>query len=222
MKVSELRDFILTAFETVGLEKKEFEDLLMAHCKSLKPELLKNFQFRDRKTYEIVKPSNLPKKVADGVFRYFMSIVILKTGTLNKFNQEVRGPVRLAGDKDELARKLKKLSKADLEKIVSEYKANLFITSTKSNISKLVSETGKLCRGILRELPEAVIYLTDDEKGWTLKGVFGEFYNSIYGSIPLDEPSDKTSADYYEKLGLNRRNNKAISDYYDRIGKSDF
>lgn len=222
MNTSELKDFIIKARKSSTITFLEVANTLYESLDDLREDLFKKYQFRNSKTFEIVDLSNVSEKVKDDVYKNFIGILIRESGLLAKFNAEVRRPVEISYYEEDAIKKLNKMSKAQLEEIVENYHENYEKTVTFDSLLKLVTKISLKSETILEELSEAVIYLTDDETGWTFKGVLGEFYNSTYGSMPLDEPSDKTPSDYCEKLGLNRRNDKAISDYYARIGKCDF
>ena len=222
MNTSELKDFIIKARKSSAITFLEVANTLYESLDDLREDLFKKYQFRNSKTFEIVDLSNVSEKVKDDVYKNFIGILIRESGLLAKFNAEVRRPVEISYYEEDTIKKLNKMSKAQLEEIVENYQENYEKTVTFDSLLKLVTKISLKSETILEELPEAVIYLTDDETGWTFKGVLGEFYNSIYGSMVLDEPSNRTSEDYLEKLGLNRRNDKAISDYYARIGKCDF
>ena len=222
MNTSELKDFIIKARKSSAVTFLEVANTLYESLDDLREDLFKKYQFRNSKTFEIVDISNVSEKVKDDVYKNFIGILIRESGLLAKFNAEVRRPVEISYYEEDTIKKLNKMSKAQLEEIVENYQENYEKTVTFDSLLKLVTKISLKSETILEELPEAVIYLTDDEPGWTFKGVLGEFYNSIYGSMVLDEPSNKTPSDYCEKLGLNRRNDKAISDYYARIGKCDF
>ena len=222
MNTSELKDFIIKARKSSAITFLEVANSLYESLDDLREDLFKKYQFRNSKTFEIVDLSNVSEKVKDDVYKNFISILIRESGLLAKFNAEVRRPVEISYYEEDTIKKLNRMSKAQLEEIVEKYQENYEKTVTFDSLLKLVTKISLKSETILEELPEAVIYLTDDETGWTFKGILGEFYNSTYGSMPLDEPSDKTPSDYCEKLGLNRRNDKAISDYYARIGKCDF
>ena len=222
MNTSELKDFIIKARKSSAITFLEVANSLYESLYDSREDLFKKYQFRNSKTFEIVDLSNVSEKVKDDVYKNFIGILIRESGLLAKFNSEVRRPVEISYYEEDTIKKLNKMSKAQLEEIVENYQENYEKTVTFDSLLKLVTKISLKSETILEELPEAVIYLTDDETGWTFKGVLGEFYNSIYGSMPLDEPSDKTPSDYLEKLDSNRRNDKAISDYYARIGKCDF
>ena len=222
MTIKELKDFIIKARRSNPFTFLEVVNALYENLYDLREDLFKKYQFRNSKTFEIVDISNVSEDVKDKIYKSFIIIAIRKSGLLAEFNAEVRRPVEFSYFEVEAIKKLNKMTKAQLEEIVENYQENYEKTVTFDSLLKLVTKISLKSETILEELPEAVIYLTDDETGWTFKGVLGEFYNSIYGSMPLDEPSDKTPSDYCEKLGLNRRNDKAISDYYARIGKCDF
>ena len=222
MNTSELKDFIIKARNSSAIKFVEVANTLYESLHDLREDLFKKYQFRNSKTFEIVDLSNVSEKVKDDVYKNFIGILIRESGLLAKFNAEVRRPVEIAYYEEDAIKKLNKMSKAQLEEIVKNYQENYEKTVTFDSLLKLVTKISLKSETILEELSEAVIYLTDDEPGWTFKGVLGEFYNSTYGSMVLDEPSDKTPSDYLDKLGLNRRNDKAISDYYARIGKCDF
>ena len=222
MNTSELKDFIIKARKSSAITFLEVANTLYESLDDLRDDLFKKYQFRNSKTFEIVDLSNVSEKVKDDVYKNFIGIVIRESGLLAKFNSEVRRPVEISYYEEDTIKKLNKMSKAQLEEIVENYQENYEKTVTFDSLLKLVTKISLKSETILEELPEAVIYLTDDETGWTFIGVLGEFYNSTYGSMPLDEPSDRTSEDYLDKLGLIRRNDKAISDYYARLGKCDF
>ena len=222
MNTSELKDFIVKARKSSAITFLEVANSLYESLDDLREDLFKKYQFRNSKTFEIVDLSNVSEKVKDDVYKNFISILIRESGLLAKFNAEVRRPVEIAYYEEDAIKKLSRMSKAQLEEIVEKYQDNYEKTVTFDSLLKLVTKISLKSETILEELPKAVIYLTDDETGWTFKGVLGEFYNSTYGSMPLDNPSDRTSEDYIEKLDSNRRNDKAILDYYDRIGKCDF
>ena len=221
MNTSELKDFIIKARKSSAITFLEVANSLYESLDDLREDLFKKYQFRNSKTFEIVNISNVSEDVKDKVYKNFISIVIRESGLLAKFNAEVRRPVEIAYYEEDAIKKLNKMSKAQLEEIVENYQENYEKTVTFGSLLKLVTKISLKSETILEELPEAVIYLTD-ESGWTFKGVLGEFYCSSYGSIPLDNPSDRTSEDYLEKLDSKRRIDKAIFDYYDRIGKFDF
>ena len=222
MKISELKDFIIKARNSSAIKFVEVANTLYESLHDLREDLFKKYQFRNSKTFETVDLSNVSETVKDDVYKNFISIVIRESGLLAKFNAEVRRPVEISYYEEDAIKKLNRMSKAQLEEIIENYQDNYEKTVTLDSLLKLVTKISLKSETILEELPEAVIYLTDDEPGWTFKGVLGEFYNSTYGSMVLDEPSNRTPEDYLEKLGLNRRNDKAISDYYARIGKCDF
>ncbi len=222
MTIKELKDFIIKARKSTPITFLEVANTLYESLYDLREDLFKKYQFRNSKTFEIVDLSNVSEDVKDKVYKNFISIAIRKSGLLAKFNADVRRPVEISYYEEDTIKKLNRMSKAQLEEIVENYQENYEKTVTFDSLLKLVTKISLKCETILEELPEAVIYLTDDETGWTFKGVLGEFYNSIYGSMPLDNPSDKAPLDYLEKLDSNRRNDKAILDYYDRIGKCDF
>lgn len=222
MTIKELKDFIIKARKTTPITFLEVANALYESLYDLREDLFKKYQFRNSKTFEIVDLSNVSDDVKDKVYKNFISIVIRQSGLLATFNAEVRRPVEISYWEVEAIKKLNKMLKAELEEIVKNYQENYKKSVTTDSLLKLVTKISLKSEAVLEELSDAVIYLTDDEKGWTLKGVFGEFYNSFYGSMPLDNPSDKTPSDYLEKLDSNRRIDKAIFDYYDRIGKFDF
>ena len=222
MNTSELKDFIIKARKSSAITFLEVANTLYESLDDLRDDLFKKYQFRNSKTFEIVDISNVSEDVKDDVYKNFISILIRESGLLAKFNAEVRRPVEIAYYEEDAIKKLNKMSKAQLEEIVKNYQDNYEKTVTLDSLLKLVTKISLKSETILEELPEAVIYLTDDEPGWTFKGVLGEFYNSTYGSMVLDEPSNRTPEDYLEKLGLNHRNDKAISEYYEKIGKCDF
>ena len=222
MTIKELKDFIIKARKSTPITFLEVSNALYDRLYDLREDLLKKYQFRNSKTFEIVDISNVSDDVKDKVYKFFISIVIRESRLLSAFNAEVRRPVEISYWEVEAIKKLNKMTKDQLVEIVENYQENYEKTVTFDSLLKLVTKISLKSETILEELSDAVIYLTDDEKGWTLKGVFGEFYNSFYGSMPLDNPSDKTPSDYLEKLDSKRRIDKAIFDYYDRIGKFDF
>lgn len=222
MTIKELKDFIIKARKSTPITFLEVANALYDRLYYLREDLFKKYQFRNSKTFEIVDISNVSEDVKDKVYECFIRIVIRESGILAAFNAEVRRPVEISYYEVEVIKKLNKMLKAELEEIVKNYQENYEKTVTPDILSKLVTEISLKGETILEELPDVVIYLTDDETGWTLKGVLGEFYCSTYGSMPLDNPSDRTSEDYLEKLDSTRRIDKAIFDYYDRIGKFDF
>lgn len=222
MTIKELKDFIIKARKSTPITFSEVANALYDSLYDLREDLFKKYQFRNSKTFEIVDISNVSEDVKDRVYECFIRIVIRESGLLAEFNAEVRRPVEISYWEVEAIKKLNKMLKAELEEIVENYQENYKKIVTPDSLSKLVTKISLKSKTILEELPDVVIYLTDDETGWTFKGVLGEFYCSIYGSMPLDNPSDRTSEDYLEKLDSNRRINKAIFDYYDRIGKFDF
>ena len=222
MNTSELKDFIIKARKSSSIKFVEVANTLYESLHDLREDLFKKYQFRNSKTFEIVDISNVSEDVKDKVYKNFIGILIRESGLLAKFNAEVRHPVEISYYEEDTIKKLNKMSKTQLEEIVEKYQENYEKTVTLDSRLKLVTKISLKGETILEELPEAVIYLTDDETGWTFKGVLGEFYNSTYGSMVLDEPSNRTPEDYLEKLDSNRRNDKAISDYYARIGKCDF
>ncbi len=216
MKVEELKKFIIKARSNDAVKFSEFADTLYINFYSLREELFKKYQFRNFKTFEIVDLSNVSEKVKAGVFKYFISILIRKTRTLAKFNDEVRKPVDVA------FKELHKMTKHKLEEVVDTYNKHYAEVVTPQNLLKLVSDTKELSSQVLKEIPEAVIYLTDEEPGWTLRGVLREFYDSIYGSEVCDKPSGRTPADYLEETHSSARSDGSIADYYEKIGKCDF
>lgn len=222
MKISELKDFIIKARNSSAIKFVEVANTLYESLYDLREDLFKKYQFRNSKTFEIVDLSNVSEKVKDDVYKNFIGILIRESGLLAKFNAEVRRLVEISYYEEDTIKKLNRMSKAQLEEIVKNYQENYEKTVTFDSLLKLVTKISLKSETILEELPEAVIYLTDDETGWTFKGVLGEFYNSTYGSMVLDEPSNRTPEDYLEKLDSNRRNDKAISEYYGKIGKCDF
>ena len=221
MKVEELKKFIIKARSNDAVKFSEFADTLYINCYSLREELFKKYQFRDSKTFEIVDLSNVSEKVKAGVFKYFISILIRKTHTLAKFNDEVRKPVYFHLYKDIVLKELRKMPKHKLEEVVDTYNKHYAEVVTPQNLLKLVSDTKELSSQVLKEIPEAVIYLTDEEPGWTLRGVLREYYDSIYGSEVCDKPSDRTPADYLEEIHSSARSDSSIADYYEKIGKCD-
>ena len=216
MKVEELKKFIIKARSNDAVKFSEFAETLYTNCDSLREELFKKYQFRNSKTFEIVDLSNVSEKVKDDIFKYFISILIRKTRTLAKFNDEVRKPVDVA------FKELRKMTKHNLEEVVDTYNKHYAEVVTPQNLLKLVSDTKELSSQVLKEIPEAVIYLTDEEPGWTLRGVLREYYDSIYGSEVCDKPSDRTPADYLEETHSSARSDSSIADYYEKIGKCDF
>ena len=222
MTIKELKDFIIEARSNDAVKFSEFAETLYTNCDSLREELFKKYQFRNSKTFEIVDLSNVSEKVKDGVFKYFISILIRKTGTLANFNNEVRKPVFIHLYKDVVLKELRKMSKHKLEELVDTYNKHYAEVVTLQNLLKLVSDTKELSSQVLKEIPEAVIYLTDEEPGWTLRGVLREYYDSIYGSEVCDKPSDRTPADYLDKIGSSARSDSSIADYYEKVGKCDF
>ena len=221
MTIKELKDFIIKARRSNPFTFLEVVNALYESLYDLREDLFKKYQFRNSKTFEIVDISNVSEDVKDKVYKSFIIIAIRKSGLLAEFNAEVRRPVEFSYFEVEAIKKLNKMTKAQLEEIVENYQENYEKTVTSDSLLKLVTKISLKSKTILEELPGVVIYLTD-ETGWTFKGVLGEFYCSTYGSIPLDNPSDRTSEDYLEKLDSKRRIDKAIFDYYDRIGKFDF
>ena len=221
MTIKELKDFIIKARKSNPFTFLEVVNAVYERLYDLREDLFKKYQFRNSKTFEIVDISNVSEDVKDKVYKSFIIIAIRKSGLLAEFNAEVRRPVEISYWEVEAIKKLNKMTKAQLEEIVENYQENYEKTVTFDSLLKLVTKISLKSKTILEELPDVVIYLTD-ETGWTFKGVLGEFYCSTYGSMPLDNPSDRTSEDYLEKLDSTRRINKAISDYYDRIGKCDF
>lgn len=222
MNTSELKDFIIKAHKSSAVTFLEVANTLYESLDDLREDLFKKYQFRNSKTFEIVDLSNVSEDVKDDIYKNFIGILIRESGLLAKFNAEVRRPVEISYYEEDAIKKLNKMSKAQLEEIVENYQKNYEKTVTFDSLLKLVTKISLKGETILEELPEAVIYLTDDEPGWTFKGVLGEFYNSTYGSMVLDEPSNRTPEDYLDKLDSIRRNDKAILDYYDKIGKCDF
>lgn len=222
MKVEELKKFIIEAHSNDAVKFSEFAETLYTNCDSLREELFKKYQFRNSKTFEIVDLSNVSEKVKDDVFKYFIGILICKTHTLANFNDEVRKPIFIHLYKDVVLKELRKMPKHKLEELVDTYNKHYAEVVTPQNLLKLVSDTKELSSQVLKEIPEAVIYLTDDERGWTLRGVLREYYDSIYGSEVCDKPSDRTPEDYLEETHSNARRDSSIADYYDKIGKCDF
>ena len=221
MTIKELKDFIIKARKTTPFTFSEVVNAVYERLYYLREDLFKKYQFRNSKTFEIVDISNVSEDVKDKVFKSFIIIAIRKSGLLAEFNAEVRQPVEISYWEVEVIKKLNKMTKAQLEEIVENYQENYEKTVTFDSLSKLATKISLKSETMLEELPDVVIYLTD-ETGWTFKGVLGEFYCSTYGSMPLDNPSDRTPEDYLEKLDSKRRIDKAIFDYYDRIGKFDF
>ena len=222
MTIKELKDYIIKARKSTPITFSEVAHALYESLYDLREDLFKKYQFRNSKTFEIVDISNVSEDVKNKVYECFIRIVIRESGLLKTFNAEVRRPVEISYWEVEVIKKLNKMLKAELEEIVKNYQENYVKTVTPDSLLKLVTKISLKSKTILEELPDVVIYLTDDETGWTFKGVLGEFYCSTYGSMPLDNPSDRTSEDYLEKLDSTRRIDKAIFDYYDRIGKFDF
>ena len=221
MTIKELKDFIIKARKTTPFTFSEVVNAVYERLYYLREDLFKKYQFRNSKTFEIVDISNVSEDVKDKVFKSFIIIAIRKSGLLAEFNAEVRRPVEISYWEVEAIKKLNKMTKDQLEEIVKNYQENYEKTVTSDSLSKLATKISLKSETMLEELPDVVIYLTD-ETGWTFKGVLGEFYCSTYGSMPLDNPSDRTPEDYLEKLDSKRRIDKAIFDYYDRIGKFDF
>lgn len=221
MTIKELKDFIIKARKTTPFAFLEVVNALYENLYDLREDLFKKYQFRNSKTFEIVDISNVSEDVKDKVYKSFINIAIRKSGLLAEFNAEVRRPVEISYWEVEAIKKLNKMTKAQLEEIVKNYQENYEKTVTFDGLLKLVTKISLKSKTILEELPGVVIYLTD-ETGWTFKGVLGEFYCSTYGSMPLDNPSDRTSEDYLKELDSKRRIDKAVFDYYDRIGKFDF
>ena len=221
MTIKELKDFIIKARRSNPFTFSEVTNALYESLYDLREDLFKKYQFRNSKTFEIVDISNVSEDVKDKIYKSFIIIAIRKSGLLAEFNAEVRRPVEFSYFEVEAIKKLNKMSKAQLEEIVKNYQENYEKIVKFDSLLKLVTKISVKSKTILEELPDVVIYLTD-ETGWTFKGVLGEFYCSTYGSMPLDNPSDRTSEDYLEKLNSKRRIDKAIYDYYDRIGKFDF
>ena len=221
MTIKELKDYIIKARKTTPFTFLEVVNAVYERLYYLREDLFKKYQFRNSKTFEIVDISNVSEDVKDKVFKSFIIIAIRKSGLLAEFNAEVRQPVEISYWEVEVIKKLNKMTKDQLEEIVKNYQENYEKTVTSDSLSKLVTKISLKSETMLEELPDVVIYLTD-ETGWTFKGVLGEFYCSTYGSMPLDNPSDRTPEDYLEKLDSKRRIDKAIFDYYDRIGKFDF
>ena len=221
MTIKELKDYIIKARKHTPFTFLEVVNAVYERLYYLREDLFKKYQFRNSKTFEIVDISNVSEDVKNKVYESFIIIAIRKSGLLAEFNAEVRRPVEISYWEVEAIKKLNKMTKGQLEEIVENYQENYEKTVTFDGLSKLVTKISLKSKTILEELPDVVIYLTD-ETGWTFKGVLGEFYCSTYGSMPLDNPSDRTPEDYLEKLDSKRRIDKAIFDYYDRIGKFDF
>ena len=221
MTIKELKDYIIKARKHTPFTFLEVVNAVYERLSYLREDLFKKYQFRNSKTFEIVDISNVSEDVKDKVYKSFIIIAIRKSGLLAEFNAEVRRPVEISYWEVDVIKKLNKMTKDQLEEIVENYQENYEKTVTSDSLSKLVTKISLKSETMLEELPDVVIYLTD-ETGWTFKGVLGEFYCSTYGSMPLDNPSDRTPEDYLEKLDSKRRIDKAIFDYYDRIGKFDF
>ena len=221
MTIKELKDYIIKARKHTPFTFLEVVNAVYERLSYLREDLFKKYQFRNSKTFEIVDISNVSEDVKDKVYKSFIIIAIRKSGLLAEFNAEVRRPVEISYWEVDVIKKLNKMTKDQLEEIVENYQENYEKTVTSDSLSKLVTKISLKSETMLEELPDVVIYLTD-ETGWTFKGVLGEFYCSTYGSMPLDNPSDRTPEDYLEKLDSKRRIDKAIFDYYDRIGKCDF
>lgn len=221
MTIKELKDYIIKARKHTPFTFLEVVNAVYERLYYLREDLFKKYQFRNSKTFEIVDISNVSDDVKDKIYESFIIITIRKSGLLAEFNAEVRRPVEISYWEVEVIKKLNKMTKDQLEEIVENYQENYEKTVTSDGLSKLATKISLKSKTILEELPGIVIYLTD-ETGWTFKGVLGEFYCSTYGSMPLDNPSDRTPEDYLEKLDSKRRIDKAIFDYYDRIGKFDF
>lgn len=221
MTIKELKDYIIKARKHTPFTFLEVVNAVYERLYYLREDLFKKYQFRNSKTFEIVDISNVSDDVKDKIYESFIIIAIRKSGLLAEFNAEVRRPVEISYWEVEVIKKLNKMTKDQLEEIVENYQENYEKTVTSDGLSKLATKISLKSKTILEELPGIVIYLTD-ETGWTFKGVLGEFYCSTYGSMPLDNPSDRTPEDYLEKLDSKRRIDKAIFDYYDRIGKFDF
>ena len=221
MTIKELKDYIIKARKHTPFTFLEVVNAVYERLYYLREDLFKKYQFRNSKTFEIVDISNVSDDVKDKIYESFIIITIRKSGLLAEFNAEVRRPVEISYWDVEVIKKLNKMTKDQLEEIVENYQENYEKTVTSDGLSKLATKISLKSKTILEELPGIVIYLTD-ETGWTFKGVLGEFYCSTYGSMPLDNPSDRTPEDYLEKLDSKRRIDKAIFDYYDRIGKFDF
>lgn len=222
MTIKELKDFIISARKKDAVKFSELAEILYTQCDSLREELFKKYQFRNSKTFEIVDLSNVSEKVKNDVFKYFISILIRKTRTLEKFNDEVRKPVYFHLYENIVLKELRKMSKHNLEEVVDTYNKHYAEVVTPQNLLKLVSDTKELSSQVLKEIPEAVIYLTNEEPGWTLRGVLREYYDSIYGSEVCDKPSDRTPADYLEETNSSAQSDRSIADYYEKVGKSDF
>ena len=221
MTIKELKDYIIKARKHTPFTFLEVVNAVYERLYYLREDLFKKYQFRNSKTFEIVDISNVSDDVKDKIYESFIIITIRKSGLLAEFNAEVRRPVEISYWEVEVIKKLNKMTKDQLEEIVENYQENYEKTVTSDGLSKLATKISLKSETMLEELPDVVIYLTD-ETGWTFKGVLGEFYCSTYGSMPLDNPSDRTPEDYLEKLDSKRRIDKAIFDYYDRIGKFDF
>ena len=222
MTIKELKDFIINARKKDALKWSELADSLYLRSNFLKEDLFKTYQFRNSKTFEIVDISNVPEKVKDSLYKNFIGILIRESHLLERFNRSVREPIFLSYFEEDAIKLLNRMSKSALEEIVESYNNSVKKMVTHKNVLSLTYDTVALGKDVLEELPDVVIYLTDDEKGFTFKGVLGEFYNSIYGSMVLDEPSDKTSEDYLIRIGKNRSYDRSVSEYYERIGKCDF
>ena len=76
MKVEELKKFIIEARSKDAVKFSEFAETLYTNYDSLRKKLFKKKQFWNSKTFEIVDLSNVSEKVKDGVFKYFISILI--------------------------------------------------------------------------------------------------------------------------------------------------
>lgn len=222
MTIKELKDFIISARKKDVVKWSNLANTLYDCCEFLKEDLFKTYQFRNSKTFEIVDISNVPEKVKDSLYKNFIGILIRESHTLERLNRSIREPIFLAYFEEDAIKLLNRMSKSALEEMYESYLSSIKKMTTSEKMNDLVNDTVALGKDLLEELPDVVIYLTEDEKGYTFKGVLGEFYNSIYGSMVLDEPSDKTSEDYLIRIGKNRSYDRSVSEYYEKIGKCDF
>ena len=222
MTIKELKDFIINARKKDTVKWVELAESLYNSCKFIKEDLFKKYQFRNSKTFEIVDISNVSKNVLNDLYKNFINILIRESHTLERFNRSVREPVFLSFFEEDAIKLLNRMSKSALEEMCDSYLSSVKKMTTLEKLLTLVNDTIAYSKNVLEELPDVVIYLTDDEKGFTFKGVLGEFYNSIYGSMVLDEPSEKTSEDYLIRIGKNRSYDRSVSEYYEKIGKCDF
>lgn len=222
MTIKELKDFIINARKKDTVKWVELAESLYNSCKFIKEDLFKKYQFRNSKTFEIVDISNVPKNVLNDLYKNFINILIRESHTLERFNRLIREPVFLSYSEKDTIKLLNRMSKSALEEIVESYESSVKKMTTSEKMLTLVNDTVALGKDVLEELPDVVIYLTEDEKGFTFKGVLGEFYSSIYGSMVLDEPSEKTSEDYLIKISAKRSYDRSVSEYYEKISKCDF